>query len=228
MCDVFSEAGYAVTGIDNTIPDSFPYPVIPFDIRQIPQFVKSAEKIRNKVLELSGNRLEVLINNAAVQIIKPSDELTRCDWASTLETNLLAPFWLTTLFLPELRAAQGSVVNIGSIHAKLTKRQFVAYATSKGALETMTRAMALDLAPEVRVNAIASAATDTPMLRSGFEGKPEELVMLESFHPLGRIASPNEVGRLALFLAGQDASFITGAIMSIDGGISGCLSDPAG
>jgi NAD(P)-dependent dehydrogenase (short-subunit alcohol dehydrogenase family) len=88
--------------------------------------------------------------------------------------------------------------------------------------------MALDLAPEVRVNAIASAATDTPMLRSGFDGKPEELVMLESFHPLGRIASPDEVGRLALFLAGQDASFITGAIMSIDGGISGCLSDPAG
>jgi NAD(P)-dependent dehydrogenase (short-subunit alcohol dehydrogenase family) len=226
LCDVFSKAGYAVIGIDKSIPDAFPHPAIPCDIRKIAQSESVADEIRETVLELSGNRLNVLINNAAVQIIKPCDELTRQDWASTLETNLLAPFWLTSIFLPELKAAKGSIVNIGSIHAKLTKRQFVAYATSKGALETMTRAMALDLAPEVRVNAIAPAATDTAMLRAGFEGNSEGFAMLEQYHPLGRIASPEEVGRLALFLAGRDAGFITGAVLPIDGGISGCLSDP--
>ena len=227
LCDVFSAAGYAVIGIDKSVPESFPHTVIPFDLQQVAQSESSADKISGMVLERSGNRLDVLINNAAVQIIKPCDKLTRIDWASTLDINLLAPFWLTTLFLPELKAAKGSVVNIGSIHAKLTKRQFVAYATSKGALKTMTRAMALDLAPDVRVNAIEPAATNTPMLRAGFEVNPEGFEKLEYFHPLGRIAAPEEIGHLALFLAGQNASFITGAILPLDGGIGGCLSDPA-
>jgi NAD(P)-dependent dehydrogenase (short-subunit alcohol dehydrogenase family) len=227
LCDIFSAADYAVIGIDKTVPADFPHPVIMFDIQQIAQSEKTADELRCKVLEMSGNHLNVLINNAAVQIIKPCHELTRSDWAVTLGTNLLAPFWLTSLFLPELKVAQGSVINIGSIHAKLTKRQFVAYATSKGALETMTRAMALDLAPEVRVNAIAPAATDTPMLRAGFAGNAQGFEDLKNYHPLGRIAACDEVAQLALFLAGSQAGFVTGSTIGIDGGIGGCLSDPA-
>lgn len=130
-------------------------------------------------------------------------------------------------FLPELKAVKGSIVNIGSIHAKLTKRQFVAYATSKGVLETMTRTMALDLAPEVRVNAIAPAATDTPMLRAGFEGNDQGFKDLERYHPLRRIASCEEVAQAALFLAGSQAGFMSGSTIGVDGGIGGCLSDPA-
>lgn len=227
MCDVFAEAGYVVVGIDLVVPEDFPHSTIPCDIRELAHSGHAAEKLQRDVLNLTGNRLEVLINNAAVQVVKHSTELTRGDWTTTLDTNLLAPFWLTTLFYPQLKESKGSVINVASIHARLTKRHFVAYATSKGALETMTRAMALDLAPEVRVNAIAPAATDTEMLRTGFEGDPEGFAMLEHFHPLGRIASPEEIGRLALFLAGKDARFITGSVQSIDGGISGCLSDPA-
>ncbi|MBV5349730.1 SDR family oxidoreductase, partial [bacterium] len=97
-------------GIDKVVPENFPHPVITFDIQQIAQSEKTADELRCKVLEMSGNHLNVLINNAAVQIIKPCHELTRSDWAATLETNLLAPFWLTSLFLPELKAVQGRVI----------------------------------------------------------------------------------------------------------------------
>ncbi|CAH2029937.1 SDR family NAD(P)-dependent oxidoreductase [Trichlorobacter ammonificans] len=227
LCEVFHEAGYAVVGIDKDSPADFSHTVIPFNLQLIAQSDKSADALRRKVFSLSDGRLDVLINNAAVQIVKPCDELTREDWHATLDTNLLAPFWLTTLFLPELRAARGCVVNIGSIHAKLTKRQFVAYATSKGALEAMTRAMALDLAPDVRVNAIAPAATDTPMLRAGFVGNSEGFAELNSYHPLGRIARCEEIAQSALFVAGSQSAFMTGVVVAVDGGISSCLSDPA-
>ena len=226
LCDVFTEAGYLAVGIDLHAPEDYPHPVIHCDIRRLAQSEQAAETLKKDVLNITAGRLDVLINNAAVQIIKPCNELTRSDWAATLETNLLAPFWLTTLFLPELRRAKGSVVNIGSIHARLTKRQFVAYATSKGALETMTKAMALDLAPDVRVNAIAPAATDTPMLRAGFQNNPDGFAALEHHHPLERIATPDEIAKVALFLSGPQAGFITGSTIEVDGGISVCLKDP--
>ena len=226
LCDLFKDAGYAVIGLDKNVPQDFSHQVITCDIRQVAQSEKYALEIRQKVLELAGGGLDVLINNAAVQIIKPCSGLTREDWASTLDTNLLAPFWLTTLFLHELKTARGNVVNIGSIHAKLTKKQFVAYATSKGALETLTRAMALDLAPEIRVNAIAPAATDTPMLREGFRQNIKGYEALRSFHPPGRIASPDEIAQVALFLTSSKANFISGTVLPVDGGIGNCLKDP--
>lgn len=227
LCNAFADAGYRVVGIDLTSPHGFSHDVIHCDIRTIAQSEQAADELRKNLLQLTGNRLDVIVNNAALQIIRPCSELTRDDWAATLETNLLAPFWLSRLFLPELQSAHGSIVNIGSIHAHMTKREFVAYATSKGALETLTRSMALDLAPDVRVNAIAPAATDTPMLRAGFEGQPEKFAELERYHPLGRIATPEEVAQVALFLAGPQAGFMTGTTIGVDGGIAGCLCDPA-
>jgi NAD(P)-dependent dehydrogenase (short-subunit alcohol dehydrogenase family) len=227
LCDVFAESGYHVVGIALSTTVGFPHAAIHCDIRTVARSQQSADELRAKVLEQTGGRLDVLVNNAALQIVKPCSELTRDDWANTLDTNLLAPFWLSRSFLPELRKVHGSIVNIGSIHARLTKREFVAYATSKGALETLTRAMALDFAPDVRVNAIAPAATDTPMLRAGFGEQPEKLVELERYHPLGRIASPTEVAKVVLFLAGHLTEFMTGTTIGVDGGIAGCLSDPA-
>jgi NAD(P)-dependent dehydrogenase (short-subunit alcohol dehydrogenase family) len=226
LCDVFGEAGFLVVGIDRTIGKEFAHKYIQCDVSQLAHSEKIAEELRREVLALTDNRLDVLINNAAIQILKPSTELTRSDWSGTLDTNLLAPFWLTTLFVPELREVRGSVINIGSIHAQLTKRNFVAYATSKGALATMTKALALDLAPDVRVNAIAPAATDTKMLREGFFDSPKGYQTLKSYHPLGRIATTKEVARAALYLSAADAHFITGTTINIDGGISACLHDP--
>ncbi|MEF8756289.1 MAG: SDR family oxidoreductase [Accumulibacter sp.] len=175
---------------------------------------------------LHGRGLNVLINNAAIQILGGADSLRREDWRTTLDVNLLAPFLLTQALLPELEAVKGSVINVGSIHARLTKKNFVAYATSKAALAGMTRALAVDLGPRVRVNAIEPAAVETDMLRAGFVGNSEAYRQLLSHHPQLRIGQPTEVARLALAIANGGMDFLHGACLSLDGGIGGCLHDP--
>ena len=115
---------------------------------------------------------------------------------------------------------------MSSVHATATKPGFIAYATSKTALVGLTRSLAVDLGPRVRVNCILPAATDTPMLRAGFEGNPQGLAELGAMHPIGRIATPEEVAHVAVFLASKDAAVITGAAFAIDGGIGGRLHDP--
>lgn len=175
---------------------------------------------------LAGQGLGVLINNAAVQILGGVEDLTRDDWRRSLDVNLLAPFLLTQALLQDLERVKGCVINISSIHARLTKKNFVAYATTKAALSGMTRAMAVDLGPKVRVNAIEPAAIETPMLRAGFADNPERYRELETCHPQRRIGLPDEVSRLALSLASADMPFLHGACVALDGGIGARLLDP--
>jgi NAD(P)-dependent dehydrogenase (short-subunit alcohol dehydrogenase family) len=175
---------------------------------------------------LGGLPLKVLVNNAALQCLGPAEHLSRADWTSTLNVNLTAPFLLTQALLPELEAAGGCVINISSIHARLTKPGFVAYATSKAALSGMTRALAVDLAGRVRVNAIEPAAIASDMLRAGFAGRDAAFAALEACHPQGRIGSPEEVAALALALADGQLRFLHGACIAIDGGIGARLHDP--
>ncbi|MCP4156977.1 MAG: SDR family oxidoreductase [bacterium] len=227
LCDVFHAEGYRVIGIDKQeINESLPYRMKRFDISHIQRNPEETEEFYKEVEVLLGGKLDVLINNAAVQVVKGIEEIEPGDWQETLDTNLLAPFWLIRHFLPHLRKVKGSVVNIASIHALLTKAKFSTYAVSKGALLTMTRALAVELAPDIRVNAIIPAATDTPMLRAGFKGNMEKMNELGECHPLGRIARPEEVAQTALFLAANQASFITGASIHVDGGIGSVLHDP--
>ncbi len=193
-------------------------------------FCRESEKLTlfvERCANLTGDAgLHVLVNNAAVQILNHVEKIDREQWAETLDSNLLAPFFLTKWLLPLLTKANGSVVNIASIHALQTKPSFVAYATSKAALVGLTRAMAVDLGPKLRINAISPAATATPMSLAGFKNAPERLSELGTMHPLGRIATPEEVAQSALFLASDAASFISGATLSVDGGISARLHDP--
>lgn len=175
---------------------------------------------------LAGQALDVLVNNAAVQVLGGVQTLSVADWQRTLHVNLLAPFVLTQRMLPHLEAAHGCVINISSIHARLTKANFVAYATSKAALSGMTRAMAVDLGGRVRINAIEPAAIATEMLKAGFAGQPELFAQLENCHPQGRIGTPAEVAALAVSMASGDLRFLHGACVGMDGGISGRLFDP--
>lgn len=226
ICEVFLREGYKVIGVDCRETAGLPYELIKYDISTLGRADASCDEFFNKVGTLAGGRLDSLVNNAAVQIIKPAGDISRADWEITLNTNLLAPFWLTQRFFPFLKAAKGSVVNIASIHASLTKKEFTLYSTSKGALVSLTRALALDLAPDIRVNAVLPAATDTEMLQDGFKEDPEGFRQLGEYHPLKRIAQPEEIARVALFLAGPQSSFMTGNAINVDGGIGGCLHDP--
>ena len=128
--------------------------------------------------------------------------------------------------LSTLKKNHGSVVNISSIHATLTKPDFSPYAISKSAMDGMTRALAVELGKNVRVNAIAPAAISTPMPEAGFKGRPEAFRQLSEMHPTGEIGKPNDVANLALFLVSEKASFINGSILGMDGGIRGRLHDP--
>jgi NAD(P)-dependent dehydrogenase (short-subunit alcohol dehydrogenase family) len=186
----------------------------------------AAEVFLHITRRLDGQGLRALVNNAAVQVLGGVDSLQRSDWRKTIDTNLLAPFLWTQALLPALEKARGSVVNISSIHARLTKKDFVAYATSKAALSGMTRALAVDLHGRVRVNAIEPAAIGTAMLRAGFEHTPDLLDQLNRMHPAGRIGTPEEVAASALWLASDEAHFLQGACIGLDGGISARLADP--
>lgn len=227
LCDVFAEAGYSVLGVDCQTDDSIKHPLITFDVTSLCNQDNEARRFISQVEQITGGTLDVLVNNAAIQIIKPFGQLTSNDWLLTLDTNLMAPFWMIQMLHLQLKAARGAIVNIASIHANLTKRNFTAYATSKGALVSMTKALSLELAPEVRINAILPAATDTPMLREGFVDNPLGFSVLEQYHPAGRIARSREIADAALFLAGKHARFITGSTLDVDGGICNCLHDPA-
>jgi NAD(P)-dependent dehydrogenase (short-subunit alcohol dehydrogenase family) len=227
LCSEFQKAGYFVIGTDKREGTCACDAFLHVDIRDLYAKPEVRERVLADVRAILGGRgLTVLINNAASQVLNRTDDVKIADWDDTLETNLVAPFLLIQSLLPDLEKAKGSVVNIASIHATATKPGFVCYATSKAALVGMTRALAVDLGPRVRVNAINPAATATPMLLAGFEGRSAEFDELAKKHPLERIAQPWEVAKTALFLASPDAAFITGASLHIDGGIGGRLHDP--
>jgi len=171
-------------------------------------------------------RLAAIVHNAAHQVVRDSAALTHDDWQTTLQVNLLAPFWLTMAFREELERNEGSMLAISSIHEKLTKPGFVAYATSKAALSGMVRAMAVDFGGRIRCNAICPAAIATPMLRAGFDGRPEAYRELEAHHPSGRIGQPDEVAKMAVFVCSDAATFMNGACLDVSGGISSRLHDP--
>ncbi|HEY8899174.1 MAG TPA: SDR family oxidoreductase [Chthoniobacterales bacterium] len=227
LCEEFRRAGYFVIATDRKDGDCACDEFLNIDVRDLYRSEETRKSVRADVQRLVGDTgLHVLVNNAASQVLNRTDDIQISDWDETLQTNLIAPFLFSQMLLPEIEHAKGSVINIASIHSVATKPGFVCYATSKAALVGMTRAMAVDLGPRVRVNAINPAATATPMLLAGFEGKSAEFDELAKKHPLERIAQPWEVAKTALFLASSDAAFITGACLHIDGGIGGRLHDP--
>ena len=197
---------------------------IKFDIHE---FVRNVEyRIKfSQIFEDVIPRLDVLINNAAVQILGGMDEIKLGAWQETMTVNLTGPLVMSKLFLDRLSKSHGSIINIGSIHQQLTKPKFISYATSKGALIALTKAMAVDLEGRVRVNAISPAAIETEMLRAGFDNDENALDELKKIHPVQRIGYPADVAKLALFLASENTGFIHGANLSLDGGISSVLKD---
>lgn len=224
----YREAGYHVIGTGRAKPDDDTCDAfVPVDLGLLAVDNAVLTDFREAVLGASaGNTLSVLVNNAATQILASTDKLSSEQWQMTMNVNLTAPFRLVQAFLPELEAAEGAVLNIGSVHAQATKSEFAAYATSKAALHGLTRALAVDLGRRLRVNCLAPAAISTPMLMAGFEGREAAFAKLEACHPLDRIGSPEECAKAALFLTSDDASFATGAVFYLDGGVLSRLHDP--
>jgi NAD(P)-dependent dehydrogenase (short-subunit alcohol dehydrogenase family) len=227
----FVDSGYRVIATDISSRTEISNENVIFLQIDLQQFVLNeeyAEKFAVDVADITTNvGISALVNNAAVQILYRCENLSRAQWQNSFNVNLSAPFFMVQAFLPELTRNHGSVVNISSIHATQTKKEFVAYATTKAGLSALTRNLAIDLGVKVRVNAIEPAAVATDMLKAGFAGKGEQYKQLEAFHPLARIAAPKEVAELAVFLCSEKARFVHGACISASGGIQGSLSDPS-
>ena len=230
LVEVFRAAGWFVIGVDQVIDKTKPQPdhFIQANLEKLCASDNALDEFGGKVRAALAKRpLGALINNAAAQILGGLKELGLDDIKTTMSVNVIAPFLLVRAFLKDLEAAQGAVVNIGSVHAQATKPHFTAYATSKAGLHGLTRALAVELGPKVRVNTLAPAATETEMLKAGFEGDEKAFAALQDVHPLKRIATPEEIARLALFLTSDDAAFMTGATLTADGGVLARLHDPA-
>lgn len=230
LCRTFKASEYIVIGTDihaQALTDCDLY--LSFDLQELANDESVRTNFRNAVSDFATHRparLKAIINNAAVQITGTLETVSVAEFELSQQVNVLAPFVLAKLFNASLRQAGGSIINIGSIHSRLTKPGFSAYSTSKTALGGLTRALALEFSGEVTVNTISPAATKTEMLLDGFKDNPEKFHELAAHHPVGRIAEPEEIAQLALFLCSENARFITGADLAIDGGIGGRLHDP--
>jgi NAD(P)-dependent dehydrogenase (short-subunit alcohol dehydrogenase family) len=166
-----------------------------------------------------AGRLEILVNNAGMPMVRDSIALSLEEWQATLDLNLTAPFLCAQLAARHmLEAKRGVIINIGSITSFAAFPRRLAYATTKAGLVMMTRVMAIEWAPDVRVNAIAPGFIETDLvLGLASEGKVD-LEALRRRTPRGRLGTPADVARAAVFLASDDADFVTGETLVSDGG----------
>lgn len=169
-------------------------------------------------------RLDCLVNAAGVLIRSNAEDTSDDDWRDTIAVNLDVPFFLSRAALPHLLQAGGSIVNIASVWGLEGGKRATAYCASKGGLILMTRAMALDYAADgLRVNAICPGGVDTPMLAGEAAGEDKEvekfLADVAEESPNGRIATPEDIAALTMFLASDAASHITGTAIPCDGGL---------
>ena len=229
----FKEAGWYVIGIDilnkrNRNESIYCDKFFNFDLVNCKSNNFLFNKLINSIksdLNKSGFSLCGLINNAAMQIIKPFEKINTEEWDKLFSVNFFAPVELSKALLEDLKENEGSILNIGSIHRELTKPCFSAYATSKSALIGLTSSLAVEFGHKVRVNAIEPAAINTSMLKEGFKNNLHELNALAKLHPTKRLGQPEDISKAALFLMDSDQKFVNGCILKISGGIHSRLYD---
>ncbi len=229
---LFAASGWQVVGVDRApFGESFPGGglFIQADISREEDLEAIFTQTRSYTPALNA-----LVNNAAMQIAKPILETSVAEWDAVMASNLRSVFLAVKLAHPLMIAAEAAaVVNVSSVHAVQTSANIAAYAASKGGLLALTRAMAIEFAPEnIRVNAILPGAVDTPMLHAGLtrghagEGSlTRRLENLADKTVIGRVGTPAEIAHAIYFLAdSSQSSFMTGQALVVDGGATARLS----
>jgi NAD(P)-dependent dehydrogenase (short-subunit alcohol dehydrogenase family) len=178
-----------------------------------------------RAAEENYGRLDILVNNAAIQILGRLEETSEEDWDRLQAVNLKGVFLCTKYAIPVLRrSGGGAIVNIASILGLVGDPDLAAYCAMKGGVLALTRAAALSYGPEgIRVNAICPGDVDTPMVREYFAAAPDPAALraeVASKYALRRISTPEEIASAALFLASEESSFMTASTVVIDGGLT--------
>ncbi len=187
--------------------------------------VTNAEAIRQAVQTGAAHfgRLDYLVNNAGIIRYATATTCAEAEWDQVMNTNLKAAFLCAKYAIPMIQQQNGGVIiNVASAQSFISSANMVHYTTAKTALLGLTRSLAIDFAPHIRTIAVCPGTVDTPMARNAWATADDpEAVHRESIwmHPLQRIARPQEVGELIVFLCGDKAAFITGQAIRIDGGL---------
>jgi pteridine reductase len=180
------------------------------DLRSLPEIAGLVEKL----IARSG-RLDILVNNASSFYPTELGKIAERDWDDLINSNLKAPLFLCQAAQPHLHASRGTIVNLIDIHARRPLRNFHIYGAAKAGLAMLTRSLARDLAPEIRVNGVAPGAILWP--EDGMSDKVKQSIVRKI--PLARSGEPDDIARTVLFLV-RDAPYITGQIIAVDGGRS--------
>jgi dihydroanticapsin dehydrogenase len=230
-CELFAEEGAAVLVADWNVGTG-PETVKAITDRGgrahfVPTDVSDENSVREMVSEAVRvfGRVNVLVNNAAVFVLRGIDAAPH-EWRQILDVNVIGPALVAKHVVPEMRkAGGGAIVNLGSISSFIAQPQFVTYNATKGAVAQITRCMALDLAPDnIRVNAVCPGAVWTEIVQrltreAGMDRKAADAdPAWGGAHMIKRIAEPREIAYAILFLASDEASFITGENLMVDGG----------
>ena len=221
LCERLRKDGYHVIGIDRD-SSSAADESLRVDLREFEQLVVLGR-------ELAGSyQLKAVVHNAAVQPMAGAGQSTLAEWTDAFHVNVIAVDALVSGARHSLAANDGSVVVVGSVHGRATTGGIIAYATTKAALEGWARSAALELGPDVRVNVVAPGAVDTAKLREGFArwgaaAAEERKMILRQRTALGRIGDPGDVAGPVSFLISDDARFVTGAVLVVDGGATARL-----
>ena len=183
---------------------------------------ESVEDLVQQTLRSFG-RINVLFNNAAIQVNKTVEDTTVEEWNREISVNLGGVFLCSKFSLPHLRKTKGCIVNMASVNGFFVEPQCAGYCATKGGIIALTKAMAIDHGKEgIRVNCICPGYIDAGLAWGYFEVQPnpaEARKAAGKLHALWRIGQPEEVARVAVFLASEDASFMTGSTVEVSGGI---------
>jgi glucose 1-dehydrogenase len=178
------------------------------------------EMVRSAINGLGG--LDVLVNNAGIQISRPSHELSSEDFDKVLAVNLRGSFLCAREAIRHFMAEEkpGSVINVSSVHQIIPKPDYLGYSTSKGGMQNLTRTLALEFAGRgIRVNGVGPGATVTPINRAWIDD-PEKRKAVEEHIPMRRAGDADEMAGVTAFLASDDAGYITGQTIFVDGGLT--------
>jgi NAD(P)-dependent dehydrogenase (short-subunit alcohol dehydrogenase family) len=173
------------------------------------------------VIERFGG-IDVLVNNAGIHFARAIDDYTDEEWNRIFAVNVNGAFYMIRAAVPALRRSRGVIVNVSSMTALVGQDRGAAYVSSKGALVSMTKALALELGPDgIRVNCVCPAGVDTPLLRDWAATLPDPEAVLRGqadMHLLKRLATADEIASAIAFLASPASSFVTGTILPVEGG----------
>ena len=169
------------------------------------------------------SQLDILVNNAGIGMVGNVEETGLADFERMMKVNVTGPFLITKYAMPLLLASGGKIVNIGSVAGLIGVKRRYAYCATKGAVIAMTRQLAVDYPTQIRVNAICPGTVDSPFVAAYLQKYHSHEIEktraeLNTRQPIGRLGKPEEIAHLALYLASDEAAFVNGSVITIDGG----------